>query len=72
MLFRSVWPFPEKEVVEVLKSAKTVVVPELNLGQLYEQIAIRNSFGTKLIPINKVKGELITPQEIIDALKEEC
>lgn len=68
----TVWPFPEKEVVEVLKTAKTVVVPELNLGQLYEQIAIRNDFGTKIIPINKVKGELITPQEILDALKEEC
>lgn len=56
----------------MLKTAKTIVVPELNLGQLYEQIAIRNDFGTKIIPINKVKGELITPQEILDALKEEC
>ena len=67
---QTVWPFPKKEVAEALKQAKVAAVPELNLGQIYQEVAACND-GTKLISIPKVKGELLTPDEIIDAVKEE-
>lgn len=67
---QTVWPFPKKEVAAALSQAKIAAVPELNLGQIYQEVAACNA-GTKLISINKVKGELLTPQEIIDAVREE-
>ncbi len=67
---QTVWPFPKKEVTAALGQAKVVAVPELNLGQIFQEVAACNK-GTKLISIPKVKGELLTPQEIIDAIKEE-
>lgn len=67
----TVWPFPKMQVSAVLKRAKVVAVPELNLGQIYQEIAACNDFGTKLISIPKVTGELLTPQEIIEAVKGE-
>lgn len=67
---QTVWPFPKKEVAEALKQAKVAAVPELNLGQIYQEVKACNE-GTKLISIPKVKGELLTPDEIIDAVREE-
>ena len=66
----TIWPFPKKEVTEALRRAKVAAVPELNLGQIYQEVAACNA-GTRLISVNKVKGELLTPQEIIDAVRGE-
>lgn len=66
----TIWPFPKKEVSEALRRAKVAAVPELNLGQIYQEVAACNA-GTRLISVNKVKGELLTPQEIIDAVRGE-
>ena len=66
----TLWPFPKKEIEKVLIQSKLVAVPELNLGQLYNEICRYNIFDTEIISINKVSGELITPTEIVDAIKE--
>jgi 2-oxoglutarate ferredoxin oxidoreductase subunit alpha len=61
---------PEKEIREVLSKVKTVVVPELNLGQIAGEIKKVNDYGCKVIQANRVDGILITPEEIIAALQE--
>lgn len=66
----TVWPMPEKEIREVLSRVKTVVVPELNLGQIAGEIRKLNDGGCKIIQANRVDGILITPAEIIAALQE--
>nr|WP_279285700.1 transketolase C-terminal domain-containing protein [Colidextribacter sp. OB.20] len=67
---QTVWPLPEKEIRQVLASAKTVVVPELNLGQIAGEIRKFNDYGCSVIQANRVDGILITPKQIIDAWKE--
>ena len=66
----TVWPLPEKEIREVLSKVKTVVVPEMNLGQIAGEIRKLNDYGCKVIQANRVDGILITPKEIIAALQE--
>jgi len=49
-------------------SAKRIVVPEMNLGQLaleVERIAGRK----KVVRVNLANGEMITPQMILDAIE---
>ncbi|MGN0984257.1 MAG: transketolase C-terminal domain-containing protein, partial [Gemmiger sp.] len=67
---QTVWPLPEKEIREVLSTAGTVVVPELNLGQIAGEIRKCNDYGCKVIQANRVDGILITPDQIINAWKE--
>ena len=68
---KTIWPFPEKRFLEIIKGKKSVIVPELNLGQLILEIQ-RISGGTiRIIGLNKVSGEMITPDEIEAMIKEE-
>lgn len=67
---QTVWPLPEKEIRQVLSSSKTVVVPELNLGQIAGEIKKCNDYGCSVIQANRVDGILISPVEIINAWKE--
>lgn len=67
---QTVWPLPEKEIRSVLSSAKIVVVPELNLGQIAGEIRKFNDYGCKVVQANRVDGILITPEEILTAWKE--
>ena len=67
---QTVWPLPEKEIRQVLSSAGTVVVPELNLGQIAGEIRKFNDYGCKVVQANRVDGILISPEEILTAWKE--
>jgi 2-oxoglutarate ferredoxin oxidoreductase subunit alpha len=66
----TVWPMPEEEIRSVLSRVKTVVVPELNLGQIAGEIKKLNDYQCNIIQANRVDGILITPAEIIAALQE--
>lgn len=67
---QTVWPLPEKEIRAVLSSAKTVVLPELNLGQIAGEIRKFNDYGCQVLQANRVDGILISPAEIMAVLKE--
>jgi len=67
---QTVWPMPVNEVKKVLNTGKTVVVPELSLGQLYGEISKLNNNGANIISVTKVNGELIYPKEIVQAVRE--
>lgn len=67
---QTVWPLPKKEIRAVLSSAKAVIVPELNLGQMADEVRKLNDFGCRVIQANRVDGILISPREILNAAKE--
>ena len=71
-LFRPItlWPFPEKRMFEVANQVKTIVVPELNLGQLILEVQRVSQGKTNIVGINQVGGQLIRPREIYAKLKE--
>jgi 2-oxoglutarate ferredoxin oxidoreductase subunit alpha len=62
------WPFPEADVAELVARCRRIVVPELNLGQMYHLVREVSSRANDLVPLWKTGGELHTPQEIIEGV----
>jgi 2-oxoglutarate/2-oxoacid ferredoxin oxidoreductase subunit alpha len=66
----TIWPFPRIAVERVLQTAKVLVVPEMNMGQISREVKRVNRTSAKVFSINKVDGTIITPQEIFSRIKE--
>lgn len=68
---RIIWPFPDKVVQKYMEQVNLIVVPELNQGQVIKEIKRLRQRHVKVIGLNRFDGELITPQQIVDIIKEE-
>jgi 2-oxoglutarate ferredoxin oxidoreductase subunit alpha len=68
---RTLWPFPEKQIRKHSKTARTIIVPEMNLKQIYYPTLKAANTQTQVIPLNKIGGgELLTPEEILTTIME--
>ncbi len=66
---RTVWPFPDSEVKSFSESVERLLVPELNLGQLVNEVFRVVSDSVEVVPLNKIGGGLlIEPDEMLDVL----
>ena len=63
----SLFPIPEKAILSALKTASSVIVPELNLGQYRREIERLAKNGQEIIGINRMDGSLISPTEIMES-----
>lgn len=68
---RILWPFPDKLIRKYLEQVDLVVVPELNQGQIIREVKRLSHRHVKIIGLNRFDGELITPLQIMDKIKEE-
>ncbi len=68
----TIWPFPDSAVEKMLKRVDTVIVPELNQGQLIHEIErlAKDKKDSKIIRIQRFDGELISPDDVFKAIKE--
>lgn len=66
-----VWPFPEEKLLKYTENVKRIIVPELNLGQVFLEVDRVLGKNAKVELISKIGGALITPDEILDKIKEE-
>jgi 2-oxoglutarate ferredoxin oxidoreductase subunit alpha len=67
LVIHSLWPVPEKALRAALQGVSRVVVAELNLGQYrleIERIAATCEPRPQVVGINRIDGDLISPQEI--------
>lgn len=63
----SLWPLPERALREAMLGMTRILVPELNFGQYREEIeriAWTQDPRPEVIGINRVDGQLISPDEI--------
>lgn len=66
----TIWPFPDKLITEYASQLKSLVVAEMNMGQLVNEVE-RAARGQ--VPIKRVlqaDGELILPDTILQAVLE--
>ncbi|MEM0057576.1 MAG: 2-oxoacid:acceptor oxidoreductase subunit alpha [Candidatus Bathyarchaeia archaeon] len=69
---KTLWPFPEKVVRRLAETVGKIIVPEMNLRQIFYEVARTAEGRAEVIPLNKVGGgELITPEELLDKILEE-
>ncbi len=66
----TLWPFMRKAVVDILKNVRAVIVPEMNMGQYSREVKRVDQGYARIITLNKVNGQVITPEEILKKLKE--
>ena len=68
---KTIWPFPEKPVKRLAEAAKKIIVPEMNLRQIFYEVE-RVACQTNVVPLNKIGGgEFITPEEILAKIRRE-
>jgi len=64
----TLWPFPGKRIEELGKKVDNIVVVEMNKGQLADE-AKKYVDKEKIVSLNKLNSELISPDEIIEKVK---
>ena len=70
LIINSLWPVPEAAIKRALRGIDRVLVAELNLGQYrleLERVTGGIDHRTEVLGINRVDGELISPQQILEA-----
>jgi 2-oxoglutarate ferredoxin oxidoreductase subunit alpha len=66
----TIWPFVRSAVEKVLQNSKILLVPEMNMGQISREVKRVNRGIAKVFTLNKVDGTIITPDEILNRIKE--
>ncbi len=66
----TIWPFPEKRVLEIAKQVKKIIVPEMSLGQLILEVQRAANGNADIVGVQEVGGQLIRPREILAKLQE--
>ena len=64
----TIWPFPEEIVCDIGKSTKKIVVPEMNLGQLFHKVREAVGNNSEVVKLSKIGGIMHSPQDIIDSI----
>ena len=64
------WPFPEEQVKELTKSASSVLVVELNLGQMFYEVDRVLRRDSNVYLMGQIGGTMPTPDEILSKINE--
>jgi len=66
---KTIWPFAEKRIKELAEGVDTIIVPELNMGQLIIEVERNACALADVVGVNKYDGTLIKPEEILNRIK---
>lgn len=67
---KTLFPFPRSAVDSMLRSCKTVIVPEMNMGQISREVKRVNNGRAEIRTLNRIDGSIITPKQILDLLRK--
>ncbi|WP_291327309.1 2-oxoacid:acceptor oxidoreductase subunit alpha [Desulfovibrio sp. UCD-KL4C] len=65
---KTLFPYPRKATEKLLYKVKTIIVPEMNMGQISREVKRVNNGQVSVRTINKVDGQIIAPAEILKVL----
>ena len=71
-LFRPItlWPFPEAALKAAAGKAHSILVPEMNAGQLVLEIERICGHGIAVAGLNRIDGQPIDPSQISNRIRE--
>ena len=71
-LFRPItlWPYPSKQIMEMSKGKKGILVVEINAGQMVQDVRLAVNGSIKVEHFGRLGGIVPDPEEIVNALKE--
>ena len=70
-LFRPItlWPFPTKQIADMARTKKGVLVVEINAGQMVQDVRLAINGEVKVEQFGRLGGIVPEPEEIVNALK---
>jgi len=66
---QTLWPFPADIVQERCAHAKSVIVVELNMGQILREVKLAVDQPQKVFLANRIDGVFITPEDIMNIFR---
>lgn len=66
----TLWPFPDKEIEALAEKCASVLVPELNFGQMILEVERAVHGKADVVKMSLVNGELFQPSEILEKIEE--
>lgn len=66
----TLFPYPRRQTERLLANAKTLIVPEMNLGQMSREVKRVNMGRASVRTINRVDGQIVTPSEILKVIMQ--
>ncbi len=66
----TLWPFPSQAIKELAGQAKGFLVPELNAGQMVEDVRLAVNGAVPVEHYGRLGGMLFSPSEILEHLKK--
>jgi 2-oxoglutarate ferredoxin oxidoreductase subunit alpha len=66
---QTLWPFPDDIIREKCARAKSVIVVELNMGQILREVKLAVDEPQKVFLANRIDGVFITPSDIMNILR---
>ena len=62
----TLWPFPENALRKIAANAKSIIVPEMNWGQIVREV--ERILHRDVIQITQVDGEGMRPDTVLDGI----
>ncbi len=66
----TLWPYPTQPTIEMAEKVDVIVVPEMNLGQMVDEVQRCIEGRAKVVGVNRVDGDPITPENILERIRE--
>ncbi len=66
----TLWPFPRSYIEHLIRAGKTLLVPEMNMGQVSREVKRVNEGMIQVLTLNKIDGTIISPEEILAKMEE--
>ena len=65
-----IFPIMRRKVTQLMESSSTILVPEMNMGQISREVKRVNQGRCRVETLNKVAHEAMTPEEILGKIEE--
>jgi 2-oxoglutarate ferredoxin oxidoreductase subunit alpha len=66
---QTLWPFPTEVVRECCAQAKSVIVVEMNMGQIFHEVKAAVDDPEKVFLANQINGAYINPTDVLNVLR---
>jgi 2-oxoglutarate ferredoxin oxidoreductase subunit alpha len=66
---RTLWPFPDREVSAFAQRVRTILVPELNIGQMVHEVEWAAAGACPIAALARVDGQSISPRQILEQVE---
>jgi len=67
---KTLFPYPRRHQEKVMANAKTIIVPEMNMGQMSREVKRVNMGRASVRTINRIDGQIVTPSEILKVIMQ--